>query len=104
MKSRKAAAIDAWFNEKRNGLIVVTGFETLNELADRGVLAVAPLPKPMRHDRRPLEEHQEAHPVVAALAGAPDQRVISRPSGTPQMIHRGVENPSPDPTERHGSA
>lgn len=49
--SQIAAAIDAWFNEKRNGLIVVTGLETLNELADRGVLAIAPPPKPIESDR-----------------------------------------------------
>lgn len=43
--SQIAAAIDAWFNEKRDGLTVVTGIDTVNELADRGVLAIAPPPR-----------------------------------------------------------
>ena len=46
-----AAAIDAWFNEKRDGLTVVIGIETLNELADRGVLGIAPPPRPQDSDK-----------------------------------------------------
>jgi hypothetical protein len=44
--SQIAAAIDAWFNDQRDGLTLVTGIAALNELADRGVLAIAPPPKP----------------------------------------------------------
>lgn len=44
--SQIAAAIDAWFNEKRDGLTLVTGLDSLKELRDNGILAIAPPPKP----------------------------------------------------------
>jgi len=43
--SQIAAAIDAWFNDQRDGLTLVTGIGVLNELASRGVLVIVPPPK-----------------------------------------------------------
>lgn len=49
--SQIATAIDAWFNEKRVGLTLVAGNETLDGLVDRGILAIAPPPKPTESNK-----------------------------------------------------
>ncbi len=43
--SQIAAAIDAWFVEQREGMTLVTGVHALDELVERGVLALAPPPR-----------------------------------------------------------
>jgi len=77
--SQIAAAIDAWFNEKRNGLIVVTGIETLNELADRGVLAIAPPPKPAESDRG--ASSGSPRPRLEPIFSLPSVKQISAATG-----------------------
>lgn len=78
--SQIAAAIDAWFNERRNGLIVVTGIETLNELADRGVLAIAPPPKPVESDRE--ASSGGPRPRLKPIFSLPSVKQISATTGS----------------------
>lgn len=66
-----AMAIDAWFNEKRDGLTVVTGIETLDELVDRGILAIAPPPRPVDGSKGGSTSSGDARPRLKPIFSLP---------------------------------
>lgn len=81
-----AAAIDRWFVEKREGLTLVSGSQTLDALTESGILALAPPPRtagtgtggPDRSPRPRLKPLM-ALPRVGASSGLPATPVGSTP-------------------------
>ena len=105
--SQIAAAIDAWFNEKRDGLTVVTGPDTLKELVDNGVLAIAPPPRSSEGTKDKEANAKTVRPRLKSLFALPPVKTQSvgakagaqgqpEPSEVPDLPDEAMQEDSDD--------
>lgn len=75
--SQIAAAIDAWFVEQREGMTLVTGIHTLDELVERGVLTLASPPRVAFADKGGALGPKISRPCLKQLVSLPRVKEIS---------------------------
>ncbi|MDR0564317.1 MAG: phospholipase D family protein, partial [Azoarcus sp.] len=88
--SKIAADIDAWFNDKRDGLTVVTGTDTLDKLYDDGILASVPLARSAEKSKEKGDASQnDTHPKLNSLYPPPSGKMPALPE---EALHKESED------------
>lgn len=90
--SQVAAAIDQWFEQKRDGLVLVDGSQALDELVENGLLALIPPPQPTQPVKK-AGSTKSPRPHLAALVALPSMKGSKTPSVEPSLISEGQEAP-----------
>jgi len=106
--SQIAAAIDAWFNEMRDGLTLVTGLESLTKLVENGILASAPPPKPTdgaKGETTPKHSLPRLKPIFAlppvrglSVGGKDDALTPAEPAEVQDLPEEAIQEDSDDIT------